>query len=382
MIGFPDSLRPFGTALKYLVYLLRDEFTTAQAAPITSPRTCEPGPGTLTIVQNNNGQFSISGDYLTVAAASTVDGLSNFCARGASLGRNAGRVLVASVFGNGARPLNDYISWSSTTSPVALRESDNPGIGFAGASILLNTANGNTLFFTTASNTEYQVALVMRNAGQWILMKGGTLTSWTLLWVDAIAINSSNFPFITIRSASNVGDKFGYMRVYDLQSPFNSDFGFASQNVTSPVSGTTYAATADGIFDLTVSTGASLSGKAELRYRVQDANNYWTIYLDSAGALKIDSVNAGTPSNRLNVAGVAVANQTYTIRVLTTGNTHTCWTLNGSSWTRRTSSFSVTTTMDSSVNVQPVVSGNYTTSKLEAWPRTDSRFELALNPIF
>ena len=31
-------------------FLLRDEFTTPDAAPITSPRTCEPGPGTLTFV--------------------------------------------------------------------------------------------------------------------------------------------------------------------------------------------------------------------------------------------------------------------------------------------------------------------------------------------
>ena len=28
-----------------LVYLLHDEFTTAESAPLTSPRTCEPGPG-------------------------------------------------------------------------------------------------------------------------------------------------------------------------------------------------------------------------------------------------------------------------------------------------------------------------------------------------
>ena len=31
-----------------ITYLLRDEFTTDEAAPITVPRTSEPGPGEMT----------------------------------------------------------------------------------------------------------------------------------------------------------------------------------------------------------------------------------------------------------------------------------------------------------------------------------------------
>ena len=32
-----------------LTFLLRDDFTTAEAAPLASPRTAEPGPGTWSI---------------------------------------------------------------------------------------------------------------------------------------------------------------------------------------------------------------------------------------------------------------------------------------------------------------------------------------------
>lgn len=51
-----------------VIYLLNDQFTTDAAAPLASPRTCEPGPGTLTLVQND-GQFSISGGEVGVSGA-------------------------------------------------------------------------------------------------------------------------------------------------------------------------------------------------------------------------------------------------------------------------------------------------------------------------
>src|SRR3989338_7421083 len=35
-------------------FLLQDEFTTTASAPLTSPRTAEPGPGTLTITDTTN----------------------------------------------------------------------------------------------------------------------------------------------------------------------------------------------------------------------------------------------------------------------------------------------------------------------------------------
>jgi len=45
-------------------YLLYDEFITPDAAPLTSPRTCEPGPGTLAITDTAS-VLSISGGQLT-----------------------------------------------------------------------------------------------------------------------------------------------------------------------------------------------------------------------------------------------------------------------------------------------------------------------------
>ena len=50
-----------------VTYLLRDEFTTDAAAPLTSPRTCEPGPGTLTI-SDADGAMNIASAQLEIVA--------------------------------------------------------------------------------------------------------------------------------------------------------------------------------------------------------------------------------------------------------------------------------------------------------------------------
>lgn len=46
-------------------YLLHDEFTNTEGAPIASPHICLPGPGNLTVVQND-GQFSTASGRLLV----------------------------------------------------------------------------------------------------------------------------------------------------------------------------------------------------------------------------------------------------------------------------------------------------------------------------
>src|SRR3990172_2689119 len=53
-----------------LYYDLLDNFNTAEAAPLTSPRTAEPGPGTLTIVDTEN-KLSISGGQLVCAGGNS-----------------------------------------------------------------------------------------------------------------------------------------------------------------------------------------------------------------------------------------------------------------------------------------------------------------------
>src|SRR5690554_5370131 len=78
-----------------IVWLLRDEFLTDEAAPLASPRTAEPGPGTLTLVQND-GQMSISdGKLLIPVQVTPAWGDQGFY--GPAMARIAGRALVTTL---------------------------------------------------------------------------------------------------------------------------------------------------------------------------------------------------------------------------------------------------------------------------------------------
>lgn len=76
-----------------------------------------------------------------------------------------------------------------------------------------------------------------------------------------------------------------------------------------------------------------------MRYRIQNATNYWIAYinqkLDNSGwDFRLDSVVAGVQTNRVLVAGVGTPNG---IRVNANGDNHTCSTTanSGSVWTPR-----------------------------------------------
>ena len=60
-----NEWRLFGDLAVAVSYVMRDEFTTTEAAPLASPRTMEPGPGTLTIV-DTTPTYSIVGGELVV----------------------------------------------------------------------------------------------------------------------------------------------------------------------------------------------------------------------------------------------------------------------------------------------------------------------------
>lgn len=77
--------------------------------------------------------------------------------------------------------------------------------------------------------------------------------------------------------------------------------------------------------------------RIEMRYRRQDDLNYWVAYLqrntaNSAWNFRLDSVNAGTATNRVNVSGVGTPDA---VRVVTSGNSHTAYTGSGGTYTQR-----------------------------------------------
>lgn len=160
-------------------YLLRDEFLTTEAAPLVSPRTAEPGPGTLTLVQTD-GEFSIVG------------GKVNFPVPGDSAGRDQGFYHtegIARVPGRMVLLKQTYDTldgWAGLSLEKQARiweyvtGGDVEGyFGMTPAGVI--NGEGGANIGSYAIDTEYDCAFVLRADGHFMFIKGGDYTEWTLL---------------------------------------------------------------------------------------------------------------------------------------------------------------------------------------------------------
>jgi hypothetical protein len=101
-------------------------------------------------------------------------------------------------------------------------------------------------------------------------------------------------------------DPMQFVRVAQLTAPWNaSDYGLATQQLAGArAPGDTFTHEANCLIEFTVATLPGAGTQIELRFRVQDATNYWQVTVDSTGALDLDEVVAGVVTQRGTAAGV------------------------------------------------------------------------------
>lgn len=188
-----------------ITYLLRDEFTTAAAAPLASPRACEPGPGTLTLVQTD-GQFSIVGGALVFPAQATPAwGDQGFT--GDAQARVAGRALLASL--NLSTWEECGIGWhtaAAVVDPDAMQHALQAHTTDGRLDI-----NGDVQIASGLSTgTAYPLAIVQfaTGAGAWLQIGG----VWQLRWVWLAGAGDPLYPaFANLDGAGGID----YVRVRD-----------------------------------------------------------------------------------------------------------------------------------------------------------------------
>jgi len=195
---------------------------------------------------------------------------------------------------------------------------------------------------------------------------------WTLTWLDDTNTDTTLYP--VVGASHDGGGTYAWDNwfVRGLPAPFTDAALLTVVNDAAPVSGQPYTATADAIHDLEVTAPNPLSGSAGIKYRVTDENNYWHAYLNDAGTFRADSVAAGTPTNRVNVAGVAAAGQARTIRVICNGTKHNYYTLAGTTWTKRGSEITLSH-QDTATAIVPEAT-DYTLGALRSYPTTSPAY--------
>lgn len=281
-----------------IVYLLQDLFTTNQAAPLTSPRTCEPGPGTLSILDTTNKLF-IAGNQLTWMTGSSEGNPMALTVTGVFT-RSLGLCITGKLNGNE----NGRIKFSPTTSIAANSAHDH--VYWSGVSLRVGAGTPIVRGANTGINPVY---LMCRTNGYFIVQDVSGTKS--LLWVFGGTTQPLGTKLFGMTGpTSGASGTVDNLYVAQLPAPYNTDTGLASSISASPPSGTQLSHPADGGAEVVwmAATGTT----CELWVRMTDASNGWIIRASQPGStIKIIEKNAGVETERASSAITLTAGTSY-----------------------------------------------------------------------
>jgi hypothetical protein len=277
-----------------VAFLFRDDFITAEGAPLASPRTAEPGPGTFNITDTGN-RYSIVAEKL-VKAAVGVGANDPRCFVSAAPSRAIGRAIICRFNGLANNLGRFNVGWD--TNPNSSPDRGSITVA-AGGTIIVR--DGDFAAITTVpidENGNYDVAIPPRTTGQFHLIKGTGFSGWTLLWVG-VAGTSAFAGF-----GSDGQYEIDHFRISDLPSPWDTDFGIATDRLAGiRALGDTYSHEADFVGEY-VCTTVPAAGTMFWSFRRQDVNNYWEVIIEPNQDITLREVVATVPTARGTSAGV------------------------------------------------------------------------------
>jgi len=282
------------------VFLLRDEFVTDEAAPIASPRTCEPGPGTCVVTDTLN-VLSVSGGRLVATSGA---GYGDPGVWGDLFTRAVGMAVFGEIIEiESGRELFGFDTDRSSLPNQALFFFGNNLYAYENTQIEVGGC---------ALNTSYVLSVVQRTAGTFYLIRGGVYTNWTLLYVANVLNYTQMYPCCV---GHTKGWSAGYMRRAQLASSWATDYGIATNRVESAAVDELTSSEADAIIE---ATWTAVTGETwELRTRRTDVDNRWIVRCSQADStIKLIERNAGVVTERSSAAQTWTNGTAYRLVVI------------------------------------------------------------------
>jgi hypothetical protein len=305
-------------SITYMAFVFRDDFTTNDAAPITSPRTAEPGPGTLTITDTGN-KAGIAGNKLVLGTLTTtsVDPI----LLGDLSAVTGGTAMI--FIGNISSGANNHFQAGFRATGQNRQATINALVGnfFGTHAAGSYTALG---YSPISADVDYNYAVIRRTSGGYfLLIKGGVYTNWTIIGVFVSPTLAATEGVFIGPANTDLNSTIDSIRVVNLIAPWTTDYGIATQQLAGARSaGDTFTHEANCLIEFVVTTRPSAL-QLEVRFRIQDASNYWQVTVDSTGALDLDEVVAGVATQRGTAAGVVSNGER--IVILADGQTIRVW---------------------------------------------------------
>lgn len=345
---------------------LFDDFNLDVAGPLATPRTCNPGPGTVTFIATPPAaEFSISGGKLQMAKPTSGPSYDTY--------RMTSQAYPTILCG-----LACYVTVLATTvNGVRLAMLNEAYTAFAGGvrldstTVLYGLLGGvaMTLDVSVTNSVEYRILGVSAPPyAIWFIKGGSQYPSWKLLFVDkgftpiTVTAVAANF-----NSTGAYFDKFGAeLLPWNWQQPHR----IMQTMVPLPVAGTVYSTVANGF--ICIEWRPSAAEILIIRFRRTDDDNCYRLECDQTNStIKLFRRQAGvdTELNTGKTQTWLVTNQ-FRIAIRTDGTRIQTFTyLSTGSAITPVQKHTATGETFNQTETGLTISGFVTTANLEVWPR-------------
>lgn len=340
-----------------LTHLFRDEFSTAQAAPLGATRTCEPGPGTWDIVDTTNTLSITGGELVSGLGVATYNpqfnapvGLTGTAIDGTTV---CWKVKKEQALNNGAFVL--YYQKAIGQAFIA-----QAGSGVQCAS-LPNTGDA-------AGSTYHQYYYVWNETMKRLI----GIMDGKLLATALIGTHKDCEP--NIASYTSQGRyTCDYVRVANLGAPWNTATAVLTSRNTNPAADATLTSEADAMIEYQWEWEHG-NQVHNCYIRRTDDDNSLIVRIDKAGdTIKLIQREAGSETE-LASAALTTGGYYPFIQILMEGQTVRVWSRQVQKINYTTASFNQTAT---GVKVSGFTTGDMATRGIYCWPRTLSAAALA-----
>ena len=208
-------------------FLMRDEFVTARAAGDVEGTNLEPLGGVRNVIDTEN-KLTISGNRLVFSGGKSSLAFADPAYYQPAVSRLAGRALWFEITGTTISGLLSHFGFADrkAASEVGLL------IRQLSTSIVLRATNNSPVLTTVTEGVSYQCLLVLRAAGGFLYIKGGTeFPTWELVGLTQEDTTATLYPAISDYASVLSFDFYNILLGRWLQSPICSD-GFSAAGTT------------------------------------------------------------------------------------------------------------------------------------------------------
>lgn len=257
-------------------YLLRDEFSSGD---LTSPRTCTPGPGTITIVDTQSKMSLVDGKLRATpnAVGWNVEGFYS-----SAITRAVGRVVYVQfnrASGNQITPLCLF-STQIVTTPSNTANAHGLYVLNGVLYVYVNGQGGNgfSTGISLPTGVDYQLLFLLRASGAFLFVKGGVYTSWT--FVHVTSLNSAATLYAMMSTYQGTAD-FDNLTVQQLSAPFDNEASWRTAQLLNPAIGAITNHATDFVLDITY-THRTASAVQVTQVRKLDSTHHFTLYVSNS----------------------------------------------------------------------------------------------------